>query len=129
MATVRSHAWIGRPAAEVWGVVSDVGAISNWFPGIVESSAGDGTRSCMFGDVPIEEEIVTNDDSLRRLQYSITGGGIECESHLATVDVIDNNGGCLVMYSTDVKPDEMADMVGPALEGGVQGLKELCEGA
>ena len=126
VATVRSHTWIGRPADEVWSVVSDVGAISSWFPGIVESSAGDGTRSCKFGDIDIEEDIVTNDDSLRRLQYTVTAG-MPMESHLATVDVIDNRDGCLVVYSTDVKPDEIADVVGPALEGGLQGLKESCE--
>ena len=126
MATVRKHAWIGRPADQVWAVVSDVGAISNWFPGIDESSAGEGTRSCRMGDMQIEEDIVTCDHAARRLQYSVTGG-MPIEHHLATVDVIDNGDGCIVVYGTDVKPDELIDMVGPALESGIEGLKSACE--
>ena len=49
------------------------------------------------------------------------------EHHLATVDVIDNGDGCIVIYGTDVKPDELIDMVGPALESGIEGLKSACE--
>lgn len=49
------------------------------------------------------------------------------ESHLGTIDVIDVNGSSLVVYSTEIKPDELADTLGPAIEEGVQGLKEYSE--
>lgn len=129
MATLRSDIRIDRPADEVWAVVSDAGRISEWFPGIQASSASAQGRSCeLQGGVPLEEEIVTNDPGLRRFQYRIVGGGVPADSHLGTVDVLAlDDGRSLVVYSTEITPDALADMMGPAIESGVQGLKEYCE--
>ncbi len=49
------------------------------------------------------------------------------ESHLGTIDVLDVDGRALVVYSTEVTPDEVADTLGPAIEDGVRGLKQHCE--
>lgn len=128
MATLRSDIRIERPAEQVWPVISDAGNISAWFPLVASSTATGDRRHCMLdGDVPLDEEIVTNDDTLRRFQYRIVGGGVPVESHLGTVDVIDNGASSLVMYSTEVSPDEVADTLGPAIEDGLRGLKRYCE--
>ncbi len=34
----------------------------------------------------------------------------------------------LVVYSTEITPDDLAGLVGPFVEGGVQGLKAHLEG-
>jgi hypothetical protein len=108
------------------GGVRDAGAISAWFPVVKTSSASDGKRHCeLEGGVPLDEEIVTNDPTLR--QYRIVGGGVPAQSHLGTVDVVDQGGRSLVVYSTEVTPDEVADTLGPAIEDGVRGLKQYCE--
>lgn len=128
MATIRHHARVDATPDEVWDVVSDAGAISTWFPLIEESSADDGVRRCTLrGGGRLEEEIVTSDDELRRLQYRITSGDMPVESHLGTVDVLDVDGRALVVYSTDVSPDEVAAQMDGALADGLQGLKEHCE--
>ena len=129
MATLRSDVTIDRPADDVWAVVSDARRISEWFPAVLTSSATGNGRSCeLQGGVPLEEEIVTNDPALRRFQYRIVGGGVPAESHLGTIDVHAlDDGRSLVVYSTEITPDELAGTMGPALEGGVQGLKEYCE--
>lgn len=129
MATLRSDIRIDRPAEEVWAVVSDAGRISDWFPSVRTSSLDGDKRSCeLEGGVPLTEEIVTNDPSLRRFQYRITGGGVPAASHLGTVDVLTLDAGrSLVVYSTEITPDELAGALGPAVEEGVQGLKEYCE--
>lgn len=128
MATLRSHTRIDRSPDEVWAVVSDAGAISDWFPAIEKSSATGTTRSCeLAGGVPLEEEIVTRDADLRRFQYRITGGALPVTSHLGTVDVLDDRDGSLVVYSTEVQPDELAQQLGPAIEDGLRGLKEHLE--
>lgn len=127
MATLRTHTTIDRPAQEVWDVVSDAGNISAWFPAIKTSLVTGNSRHCeLAGGIPIEEEIITNDPGLRRFQYRITGG-IPVESHLGTVDVLDNGPGSLVIYSTEVTPDALADTLGPGVEQGLQGLKQYCE--
>jgi carbon monoxide dehydrogenase subunit G len=129
MATLRSDVTIDRPAEEVWSVVSDAGPIAEWFPAVLTSSASGNGRSCeLQGGVPLEEEIVTNDPALRRFQYRIVGGGVPTDSHLGTIDVLGlEDGRSLVLYSTEITPDELAGTMGPAVEGGVQGLKEYCE--
>lgn len=128
MATLRTHLSINRPADDVWSVVSDAGAISAWFPMVATSEATGDRRTCVLdGDVPLEEEIVTNDAVLRRFQYRITGGGVPVSSHLGTIDVIAQGDSSLVVYSTEVTPDEIAGTLGPAIEDGLRGLKTHCE--
>ncbi len=58
----------------------------------------------------LEEEIVTSDDDLRRFQYRVIEmqfGGQPMPppvNVLATVDVIEDRDGSLVIYSTDIEP-------------------------
>lgn len=129
MASLRTHARIARPADDVWNAVSDAGGISTWFPSIAQSSASGSTRSCtLAGGVQLEEDIVNVDGSLRRFQYRITQG-IPVEHHLGTVDVLEDGAGqSLVVYSTEVTPDALADLMGPSIEEGLQGLKTHLEG-
>lgn len=129
MASLRTHAWIDRPAGEVWGVVSDAGSISDWFPSIERSTASEGARSCTLqGGAELQEDIVNIDGDLRRFQYRITSG-VPVEHHLGTVDVLESGADrSLVVYSTEITPDDLADVIGPAVEAGVQGLKEHLEG-
>lgn len=128
MATLRSQVRINRPVDDVWAVVADAAGIAQWFPGIETSTAEGKLRRCtVAGGGAIEEQIVTNDAQLRRFQYRITGGSIPVESHLGTVDVLEDGAGSLVIYSTEVTPDELASVMGPATAGGLQGLKEHLE--
>lgn len=128
MATIRHHARIDRSPDEVWRVVADAGAIATWFPLIEESRADGDARFCsMKGGGSLEEQIVTSDDRLRRFQYRITGGDIPVEHHIGTVDVLEDGAGSLVIYSTDVTPDAVADQMNPALAEGLLGLKAHLE--
>jgi polyketide cyclase/dehydrase/lipid transport protein len=130
MATIRAHTRINRSADDVWKVVADAGNIAAWFPGMESSSGGDGRRTVVFaGGIEVPEEIVTSDDALRRFQYSIVPGTIGVEHYLGTIDVLeDTNGGSLVIYGADMRPDALIEMIGPSLQGGVEGLKAFCEG-
>lgn len=129
MASLRTHARIARPADDVWKAVSDPAGISAWFPGIEHATAGDGTRRCtLTGGGQLDEDIVNVDDRLRRFQYRITAG-MPVEHHLGTVDVLEDGADAsLVVYSTEITPDSLADLMSPAVEGGVQGLKTHLEG-
>lgn len=128
MATIRHHTRIAQPADDVWAAVADAGSIARWFPLIETSSADDGMRHCtLHGGVELEEEIVTSDDDLRRFQYRIVGGDMAVDTHLGTIDVLEDGGGSLVVYSTEVSPDEVADTMGPSLAEGLEGLKQHLE--
>lgn len=127
MASVRVHTRIAAPADAVWKTVSDAGSIADWFGPIVRSSVSGTSRTVELENGPvIDEDIVTNDQVLRRFQYSIRSG-LPVESHLGTIDVLEDGPGCLVIYSTDVKPDEIGSMIAGVLSDAVQGLKEYSE--
>lgn len=127
MASIRITERIAASPDDAWKIISDVGNISDWFPGIDESSAEGDTRRCSMGEIELVEKIVTLDDELRRLQYSITESPMDIGHHLATVDILDDGGNTLIVYSCDITPDEGAAIMQPALEGGVQALKEKLE--
>jgi len=125
MASLRRHIRIARAADDVWKVVRDAGSIAEWFPEI-EKSWADGThRHVEFSaGYSLEEEIVTCDDELRRFQYRVTEGPVPMDL-LATVDVIEDGEGALVIYSTEITPDELAP--GVPEHSGLQGLKAYLE--
>ncbi len=127
MATIRHHAYIDRTPDEVWKVVADAGAISSWFPGIDTSSAEGTTRRCSMGGVELVEEIVTVDDTLRRFQYRITQAPMPLDFHLGTVDVLPDGDASLVIYSTEVSPDDAKAIIDPTIAGGLEGLKAHLE--
>ncbi|MCU0267605.1 MAG: SRPBCC family protein [Acidimicrobiales bacterium] len=127
MATIRHHARIAKPADEVWAVVRDTGDIAEWFPAIDASSQDGDVRICSMMGLELKEEIVTNDDELRRLQYRIVEAPLPIEFHLATVDVFEDGKGSLVVYSTDVQPDDLGPVISPSLADGVAGLKAFVE--
>jgi hypothetical protein len=130
MATIRHHARIDRSADDVWAVVSDFGGVADWFPSLDSSSSDGTTRTCvaMGGAMTLTEELVTSDDELRRLQYSLVGDPPPLDFHLATVDVLPDGDGSLVVYSTDMRPDDLAELIDGTLASGLQGLKEHLEG-
>jgi hypothetical protein len=128
MATIRHHTRINRSADEVWKVVSDAGNM-DWFPAAESCSLNGTTRTVSFGgDITVDEKIVTSDDELRRFQYRIVGGAMPVESHLGTIDVIEDGDGSLMIYSTDVLPDGLAKPMNSSIRAAVEGLRNHFEG-
>ncbi|MCC3314935.1 SRPBCC family protein [Nocardia africana] len=126
MTTLRSEILIDHPADEVWKVIEDVPAISSWFPAIVESTGDRTRRTVTLSDGSrLDEEVVTLDSRLRRLQYRAVGGDLPVTNHLGTVDVFEiDPGRSLVVYSTEIEPAELAGAFGPACAEGLLGLRD-----
>jgi hypothetical protein len=127
MATVRHHTRIAASPDAVWKVVSDAGSVSEWFGPITKSVATSGGRIVTLADgTEIAEDVVTNDEALRRFQYVIRSG-LPVEHHIGTFDVLEDGSGSLVVYSADVKPDELGPTFQAVMGEGIKGLKEYCE--
>lgn len=127
MASVRVHIRIAASADVVWTIVSDAGNVAEWFEAIEKSSVSGATRTVALANGPeITEDIVTNDPVLRRFQYAIRSG-LPVQSHLGTIDVLEDGDGALVIYSTDVTPDEVGSMMAGVLSDALQGLKRYVE--
>jgi hypothetical protein len=128
MASIRVHTRINASADDVWKVVADTGNLSDWFPPVTKSSQTGDVRTVELGpDTVLEERIVTADGDLRRLQYAIISGLPAGTEHLATIDVLEDGAGSLVVYGTDVTPDELGPMIQGALSAGIEGLKSYVE--
>jgi carbon monoxide dehydrogenase subunit G len=145
MGTVRNHTRIARSPDDVWKMVSDAGALAEWAPTVDKSSASGNMRHVEFTEgFSLEEEIVTNDDVLRRFQYRVVRYRIAGPDGVteipmtgeifATVDVIDDADGALVIYSTEIAfgddPAGEASLVEDVKvrsAGFLQGLKEYLE--
>ena len=128
MATTRAHIRIDRPADEVWKAITDPTLIRDWFPGLSDcTSAGDVRHVTTSNGMEVDEEIITNDSTLRRFQYRLLPGPVPVEHHLATVDVIDDGDGALVVYGVDVKPDDFGAAMQQTADGAVAGLKAHVE--
>ena len=127
MASVRQHIRICRSPDEVWRVVADAAAVADWFPGMASSVLTGDIRQCvMEGGLTVQEQVVTNDGALRRFQYRIIGG-LPFTHHLATVDVLDDPEGALVVYGADLEPGDGAQM-SQAFAGALDSLKVKVEG-
>ena len=125
MATIRDHAWLNGSAASVWQLVGDPLAIQEWAPSILSSSMQGSTRTLVLkrGGCVVEE-IITLDPALRRIQYGVREG-LPVTSHLGTVDVIETGEkSCLIIYSTDVTPDSIAEAIRSALRASLKVLTE-----
>ena len=98
-------------------------AITEWGPSIASCEMQGATRILTLDrGGTVEEDIVTVDQTLRRIQYCVRKG-LPVESHFATVDVIGLSAGCcIVIYSTDVTPDPFAKHITAAIEGSIRYL-------
>lgn len=127
MTSVRVHIRIAAPADVVWKVVSDAATVAAWFPAVARSSVEGSTRTIHLHNGPILlEDIVTNDQVLRRFQHAIRSG-LPMDSHLATIDVLDDRDGALVLYGADVEPAAAASMMAGLLSEALDGLKRFVE--
>jgi hypothetical protein len=128
MATMRQHVWIDRPAGDVWEVVGDAASVTRWFPGM-ESVTVDGTSRVitLASGLPLQEEVVSVRNDLRRFQYRLLGP-LPVQHHLASIDVIgDGEGRCVVVYSTDVDPPALAPILDGAARDALDSLRTLLE--
>ncbi len=127
MATVRRDTIIQRSASDVWDVVGDPATIHQWFPGMVDCTVEGKSRIITTRTgLPLPEEILTIDNSIRRFQYRVLLPVIT--HHRGTIDVFDiGENRSLVSYATDCEPDAMALIIGGATGAALEELRSQLE--
>ncbi len=113
------------PADDLWALLGAPERVHEWFPGIVTCTV-DGTHRVVMtaSGIPMPEDLVTVDPTLRRLQYRITAPMFA--EHLSTLDVHDlGDGTCLAVYSVDADPAALALVIGGAARSGLEAVPEL----
>jgi hypothetical protein len=125
MASINLETKLGVGPDELWAQVKDVGGVSNLLGIITESSLDGDQRSCTMADgAQLSETIISIDDDNRRVAYTITDSPFPIEAHAASMQVSDaGDGTSHFQWITDVKPDELADALGPMLAGEISNLE------
>lgn len=132
MSTIRSEVPVSAPSAAVWDAVRDFGAAHRrLFPGVLTDVTLDGDRARVVtfaNGLIVRELLVSVDDDARRLVYSSVGG--RASHHNAALEVRDDAAGnSVVVWTTDLLPDELAQIVAGLVEAGSAAMKTTLDRA
>jgi hypothetical protein len=127
--SARCAVQLGLPPDQVWALLGAPDRVHEWFPGIDSCTVDGDQRVVVTGSgIPMPEQLLTVDPTLRRLQYRITAPMFT--EHLSTIDVHGlRDGSCLAVYSVDADPAPLALVIGGAARAGLEGLADLLRGA
>src|SRR5689334_16733098 len=125
MASIRKEIPVAAPAADAWDALRDYGAVHQRVaPGFVVAAEVDGAdRVVTFaGGAQARERLVTLDDRRRRLVYTVVDGPLGAAHHQASVEVLEDSGGCRLVWTTDVLPDELAVPIDRMMDKGAAAI-------
>lgn len=128
MAQVRNEIRVARPADEVWKVAGDFAGIAAWLPGIEDGGTDGDVRTLRMGDAVIRERLLDRDDTARRYEYTIVESPMAFTNYHAVLSVEpDGDDGSRVVWTVELGPDDLAEVMGPFLAGGLQALAAQLE--
>jgi hypothetical protein len=129
MASIYQEIQVKAPPQFVWEAVKDVGALhTRLVRGFVTGTVLEGdTRTVTFANgFVVREQIVSIDDTLRRLAYHAVGG--RASHHNASVQVLAAaDGSAKVVWITDLLPDEMRAPIAQMVEAGAAAMQRTLE--
>lgn len=118
MATIYKKLELALDAETLWKRVADVGGISELLDGISHSAVDGNTRSCTLANgAQLTEQIISVDQTRRRVAYTITAGPLPFTFHAASMAVeAGGEGRSALTWITDVAPDELAGPLGQMID-------------
>jgi hypothetical protein len=118
-------------ADPVWDAVRDVGALhTRLVPGFVVATAlvPGGRRVTFASGLVVVEPIVSLNDNLRRLVWTVQGGTPGLAHYNGAVQVFPREaGGSRVIWTADVLPDEAAPAIDAMMKEGAKAMSVALE--
>lgn len=133
MAKIRNEISIRKPPADVWAIVRDFGGNRSWSNMLSDSKLEGEFRLCTLGEKSpapgaiLKERLISSDDKLMRLEYTVKEAPFPVEFHNAQIEVYPDQDGSTVTWTTCVVPDELAGMFSPGFDADLASLKGLAE--
>ena len=125
MQTVTLEQELAFPAGAVWEVVSDV-CRADWVPMVDSITLDNDIRSFeMAGVEAVRERILEVDHENLCLRYSAISTPANVEHHLATIRIQARENGCLLLWTTEIAPDQFADTVRDGMQLAITGLSQV----
>ncbi|NKB34313.1 MAG: SRPBCC family protein [Pseudomonadales bacterium] len=129
METIELKEQLPHSVEAVWEIISDV-TRADWVPAVSSITESGGVRSfSMEGIGEVQERILVNDSEQHRLQYSAIKTPNPLEHHLATIELSENDGQCLLTWTTEIAPERAAPIVEQGMKISLDGLKHVLSGA
>lgn len=138
MSTVHVNEPVAAPAAKVWELVRDFGAIVKWGGPALQSCTVEGEglgairRIGLPGGLAIAERLEALDEAGRSLSYAIVEKSpIPVKDYLATIRIVeDGPDACRVDWSSTFTPDGAGEeqaqaMIRGVYTGGIAGLRKV----
>jgi hypothetical protein len=129
MASIRKEISLKTAADRAWDAIRDFARVhTRVAPGFLASLEMDkGDRVVTFGNgLVARERLVTLDDDGRRLVYSVVDG--RPTHHNASFEVVAGaDGGCQVVWTADLLPDELAPAIAGMMDQGLSAMKKKLE--
>lgn len=130
MATIRKEFTVDAPAAHVWEMLRDFGAVHQCLaPGFLTAceleEGGAVRRITFFNGMQARERLVALDDAQRRIVYTAEGGA--ATHHNASAQVLPQGDGSRFVWVTDVLPDTLAPAIDSMMAAGAKVMRETLE--
>lgn len=125
MATIYREIDIDAPLETVWNKVSNTAQISDFIGFVATSTQQGDTRVCKLeGGGELTEKIISVDDELKRVMYSITSSPLNMEFHSASMQLEEIAGATRLKWAVDLLPAEAVNHMAPMLDGACADMKE-----
>lgn len=109
-----------------WKKISDIGAVDKLVEMIASCSLDGDVRTCTLPDgQAIKERVITVDEDVKRVVYTVTEGPLPMEFHCASVQVVEEDNQTNVVWIVDVKPDELAAPLSEMMDGAAQSMAAI----
>lgn len=134
MASLRREIRLERNPGEVWEAIRDVGAVherlARGFVVDTTLEADPAARVVTFANGAVVRELIVDvDHDRRRLAYAAVEGPLGSTHHNASFEVVDEpDGGTLLVWVTDVLPDDVAPAVEGMMDQGVAAMQRTLDG-
>jgi uncharacterized protein YndB with AHSA1/START domain len=134
MASIRTETIIDASPEDVWDALRDwAHPHTRLVPGFITDTRLDGEDRLVtfFNGATVREVLVTRDDVMRRLVWSIVGGagGIYIHHNGAAQVLLDADGSTRFVWTADLLPDAAAARTKQMMERGTAAVRKTLEAA
>ena len=124
MATIRREVVLDCDLDSAWAILRDFGSGAVIFAGPLVDCVLEGSvrRVTFAAGLSVQEQLITLDDSEKRLVYSVLDGPFS--RHSASMQLIAEGARTKFVWISDFLPDEVAPGILPLIEEGCRAIQK-----
>lgn len=125
MASIHKSIPVSTTPDRAWEGLRDFGAVHERVAAgfVTHTELTDDVRTVTFGNGAVaRERLVSVDDDRRRLVYAVVDSPLHATHQQAIVEVLPAADGCIVRWTTDVLPDEIAPLIDGMMDLGAAAI-------